>query len=360
MFNVSNNMDYINKKIKRPLYGAMWEPMIEPPKVILNKYKTGTLISADEFSPQIMIETAELIRPKADILQTDLPFAYQACCGSQWLEAILGCPIMVAENAIWAGHPQGSSLERFLKQPICNEWLDKLLECHAALCEWADGERFCSVPVLHGPLDILVAYVGAENIGFSFYDQPELLKSCLEKAADVFISVTKMLFKNLQAVDGGYAGRMHFLTEEKCVTMQNDASYLCSPQVFEQFILPIEKAIVSELDCVLYHMHNTSLHLWGHISEVGYKGIQVSVDPNGGPMEEQIKIYNSMQKQAPLMLSCWDMSQIDMMADALAPEGLCLTFIPSPEQSQILNTGAFREFDEWNEYYMSRISSPAQ
>lgn len=359
MFNTSNYINYIHLKNKKPLLGAMWEPMIEPSNEILSKYKTGTVISADEFSPQIMIKTAEFIRNKADSLKSDLPFAYQACCGSQWLEAILGCPVMTADNAIWAAHPIDSSLKQFLEQPICNEWLDKLLECHSVLCEWTGEDRFCSVPVLHGPLDILVAYMGAEKLGFTFYDEPELLRECLEKAADAFIKVTKALFGHMQAVKGGFAGRMHFFTQEKCVTMQNDASYLCSPINFEKFILPVEQRIVSELQCVLYHMHNTSLHLWEQISGVGYKGIQVSVDPNGGPIEEQIEIYGIMQKITPIILSCWSMEQMDMLADAIASEGLCLTFIPSPEQSQITDTGAFKEFDEWNEYYTRRISSPA-
>lgn len=358
MFRASNYVDFINSKNKRPLLGAMWEPMIEPPKKILSKYKTGAEITADEFSSQLMIKTAEFIERKAHMLQSDLPFAYQACCGCQWLEAILGCPIVTADNAIWAGHPQDSSLEMFLEQPISNQWMDKLLECHSALCEWTGDEKFCSVPVLHGPLDILVAYIGAERVGLAFYDEPVQLKECLEKAADVFILITKLLFKHMRAIDGGYAGRMHFFTQDKCTTMQNDASYLCSPANFEKFIMPVEQRIVSELSCVLYHMHNTSLHLWKHISKVGYKGIQVSVDPNGGPMEKQIEIFSNMQKCAPLMLSCWHMDQINMLADVLAPEGLCLTFIPSPEQTQITNTGAFKEFDKWNKYYTRRISSP--
>ena len=346
---------FLKKSNARPLYGLMWEPMIEPAEDACgNTGHTGMQIKPQDVCAKAMVGTAAQICRHLNELETDLPFAFQACNGNQWLEAILHCKIVQAKNAVWAKPPHGAALDTFLREPPDGEWAQKLLECHCAMSEWAGGVRFCAVPLLHGPLDALVAYLGVETVGYAFYDEPNRLRQCLEKATDVYISVAKMLIASQSPVMGGYASRMHIFTELPSVTMQNDASYMTSPALFDAFLLPLERRIVAELPCTVYHMHNTSLHLWERIAGLGCAAVQVSVDPNGPPLAEQVAIYRKMQQSVPLMLSCWSTAQMDELAMRLRPEGLCLTLIPALQESRPGADGGFRGMEAWNAYCRAR------
>ncbi len=351
MFNQALYCDFLAKKNNRPLFSCMWEPMINPSEEIVSKAAADQILQAEHVEPEPILDIADIVINSLMQLKGDLPAAIQASGGHQWLEGICGCRIMASDGQIWASHPSRNSLDDFLNLPLTEVWEEKLLQCHKETVRYVRGRCFAAVPVLHGPIDILSAFMGTENLAYAIYDEPEKLKMALSKAGEVFCRVSQKLTEVLEPYKGGYSGRMYLYTKKPCATLQDDNSYMTSPSVFKEFLEPIERHIVGSLPCTVYHMHNSSLHLGKIVADYGMATIQVSVDPNGPPMDEQIAVYEEMKRKTPLVLSCWNFDDMELLRQKLSPQGLALTFIPGPDGCQINADGAFDDMEAWQKMY---------
>ena len=355
-YNIPLCTDFLEKKNERPVYAPMWEPMMVPAIHMPGAGIVGREIPPSDVQPEHIIENAELAAKNLDDLYADMPIAFQAGCGHQWMEAICGCKILSANDSLWAKELPNPSLEAFLNIEPNEAWIEKLLECHKAMVEWVTGRYFCAVPVLHGPLDILVGCLGGMEVACAFYEEPELLEEALKKATELYISVSDRLVRMLRQEEGGYVGRMNIYTQKPCITLQNDATYMTSPEIFRRVLQPLEKQVVGSIPNVVYHMHNTSLHLWEAMTETGLSVVQISVDPNGPDLEKQIGIYEQMKKRVPLVLACWSYETLEIMRKRLTPQGLALTYVPSASNVQLDEKGRFGGFEEWNQHYQEWIA----
>jgi hypothetical protein len=355
-FNPELYKDFLARKNNRPLFACMWEPMINPSREIVSRATTDKVLHAEDVQGKHILDIAHTVNKTLMELKGDLPIAMQASGGHQWLEAICGCSIMASDGQIWASHPEHNTLDDFLNAPLSTVWEEKLLQCHSEIIRFAQGRCFAAVPILHGPIDILSAFVGTENLAYAIYDEPDKLKQALKKAGDVFISIAKELTDALIPFMGGYCGRMYLYTERACATLQDDNSYMTSPAVFKEFLEPIERLIIETLPCTVYHMHNSSLHLGKIVAEYGMATIQMSVDPNGPPMDEQIAVYEDMKQETPLVLSCWNLDDMELFRQKLTPQGLALTFIPQPDGCQLNERGSFDDMPLWQEAYENWIN----
>ena len=351
MFDPVLYSDFLARKNTRPLFSCMWEPMINPSAEIVSNASEDKILYAEHVQPKHILDIADTVLKTLVQLEGDLPPALQASGGHQWLEAICGCKIMASDGQIWASHPDKNSLDDFLNAPLHIEWEEKLLQCHTDMVNFANGRCFVAVPALHGPIDILSAFVGVEELSYAIFDEPEKLKRALSKAGDVFCRVAGRLTDALIPFRNGYCGRMYIYTDKACATLQDDSSYMTSPAAFKEFLEPIERRIIERMPCTVYHMHNSSLHLSPIIAEYGMAAIQMSVDPNGPPMEVQIAVYEEMKRKTPLVLSCWSLEDMELLRQKLSPQGLALTFIPALDGCQINGRGAFDDMPVWQEAY---------
>lgn len=351
MFNQKLYRDFLEKKNSRPLFSCMWEPMLNPSADIAGCVKSDKVLQAENVQPKHILDIANTVLKVLAQLKGDLPCTVHASGGHQWLEAVCGCRIMASDGQIWASQPEKNSLDDFLGAPVNEDWEDKLLQCHSEIVHFAQGRCFASVPVLHGPMDILSAFAGTEDLSYAVYDEPEKLTQALNKAGDVYCRIAGKLANMLLPYMGGYCGRMYVYTQKACATLQDDSSYLTSPELFKGLLEPVERRIVESLPCTVYHMHNSSLHLGTVIAGYGMAAVQMSVDPNGPPMEIQIRTYEDMKRRTPLVLSCWSLEDMELLRKKLTPQGLALTYIPFPDGCQINNSGAFDDMPMWQEAY---------
>lgn len=357
MFNRDLYLDFLAKKNKRPLFSCMWEPMINPSDEIIKLARENNLIHPEDVQPLHILNIARSVLKTLLDLKGDLPVALQASGGHQWLEAICGCKIMASNGQIWASNNGENTLDGFLNLPVSVEWEEKLISCHEEIVQFSKGICFAALPVLHGPIDILSAYLGTENLAYAFYDEPDKLKRAIKKAGDVFIRVGKKLVNALIPHEKGYCGRMYIYTKKPCITLQNDNSYLASPEMFKEYLEPVEQSIIKSFPSTVYHMHNTSLHLGNIVADYKMDAIQMSVDPGGIPLEKQIDVFEQMREKTPLILSCWSFEDMEFLRSNLTPQGLALTYIPEPDGCTINKDGAFDEFGLWQEMYDNWIES---
>jgi len=356
MFDLKLYKSFLEKKNTRPLYSCMWEPMINPSATIISRASADGTLSARDVYPEDILSIADIVMKTASDIKGDLPFAIQASGGHQWLEAICGCNIKASKEQIWASPPEKNTADDFIAVSLSTDWEEILLHCHKAIIDYSKNRCFAAVPVLHGPIDILCSFMGTMELAYAVIEEPEKLGAALKKAGDIFLDVSKKLIKMLERYKSGYCGRMYMYTDKACVTLQNDGSYLMSPQVFKDLLEPVERKIISSLPCTVYHMHNSSLHLLDIIADYDMPAIQVSVDTNGPPMDKQIEVYEKIKKKTPLVLSCWSIEDMDLLRQNLSPQGLALTYIPAPDGCQINSGGSFDDFGKWQDAYENRTS----
>ncbi|NLY18193.1 MAG: hypothetical protein GX045_04425, partial [Clostridiaceae bacterium] len=329
-FNIRLCEDFLCGKNKRPLFGVMWEPMLLPPESI-NAAGEKKKLTPDDIDEAELSAMALNLLEASHALRQDIPFAAQAGGGLQWMEAICGCEIIADNGQIWAQSSNEKHLEQLISGDISESWMNKLFACTKRLSEDLGNEWFNSVPVLHGPLDILYAIMGGEEIVYCMYDDPELFKKAVFAAASVFLRVSQKLASMLNPVSGGYCSRMHIYTKKPCVTLQNDATYLTSPKLYKEFILQPEMNIAAGLPQTVYHAHNSSFHVLEEIAKNNSTVLQITVDINGPPIKDQIELYKRVKEKLPIVLSCWNFNDLERFMEELTPECLSLTFIPAPD-----------------------------
>ena len=351
MFDLNLYKAFLDKKNARPLYSCMWEPMINPSAAIISRASSDSHLSAFDVFPEDILSIADVVMDTMSKIKGDLPFAVQASGGHQWLEAICGCRIKASNDQIWASPPEKNTLDDFISAPLNTDWEKALLQCHKAMIGHAKNRCFTAVPVLHGPIDILCSFVGTMELAYTVIEEPEKLEIALKKAGHVFLDVSKKLIEMLEEYHGGYCSRMFVYTYKPCATLQNDGSYLTSPQAFKDLLEPVERNIVNNLPCTVYHMHNSSLHLAEIIADYDIPAIQISVDTNGPPMDKQIAVYEKIKQKTPILLSCWSITDMELLRQNLSPQGLALNYISAPDGCQINSAGSFDDFDLWQDVY---------
>jgi hypothetical protein len=107
-----------------------------------------------------------------------------------WVEAILGCPIVVGVESIWSepwlDSPTDSDAVRSWRE---GSWFSKLLETTSALVEaWDEPVQTTQTP-MRGPIDLLTALMGDEKTVYALADEPEACRNLLEVCTEAFIEV---------------------------------------------------------------------------------------------------------------------------------------------------------------------------
>jgi len=351
MFDVNYFESFLAKENTRPLLGCMWEPMINPTAEIASGASDDGILHAFDVQPKDILAIAEKVMETLLRLKGDFPVVIHASGGHQWLEAICGCRILASKEQIWASLPQKHTLDDFLNTALDKDWENKLIQSHKMIVDYSSGLCFAAVPVLHGPIDIISAYMGTMELALAIIEEPEKLKLTLRKAGDAFLDISKKLIGFLKPFNGGYCGRMYTYTKKANATLQNDASFLTSPDVFNELLEPIDRKIMKSLPNAVYHMHNSSLHLASIIADYGMPVMQLSVDINGPAIDKQIKTYEKIKQKTPLVLSCWSLKDMELLRKNLTPQGLALTYIPAPDGCRINDSGSFDDFDLWQQAY---------
>ncbi|MFH1006930.1 MAG: hypothetical protein V1800_05415 [Candidatus Latescibacterota bacterium] len=219
------------------------------------------------------------------LMQGDLFRTMDAFSRIPWMEALVGCPIHAgAGEAMWPKPALGENfegMERIVPKDD-NPWLIKLLDLTRALVAANDGSYMVSHTLQRGPVDILSALLGDVRMGVAFYDDPQRIQEVLALAAEAFIKVTRAQYDIIPPFEGGRACWTYGLwAPGTVIRFQSDSSSQLSPQMYEQHILPHERAIMQALDYSIIDLHSGgTLHLHKVLLDVEeLDAISVTMDP---------------------------------------------------------------------------------
>lgn len=189
----------------------------------------------------------------------DIPYAAAALIYVPWMEAILGCPVLAADNSLWVD-PIVRDWDSWLDSRLPleeNPWFQKLLEMTRALVQHSRGRYPVGQTLMRGISDCLSTLRGASVFALDFIDNPQEVRKAARKVADVFIEVAKAQLALIPSSALGYisSGCHRAWAPEPMVWLQEDALSLLSPTIFREFILPEDRRILNQFTWTGFHLH---------------------------------------------------------------------------------------------------------
>jgi hypothetical protein len=246
-----------------------------------------------------------------------------------WMEAILGCPILATKANMKSGEIlDGAGSLNPIPFQADNPWVIKYLQFIEVYTQ-AFGDRYpVAQSVIRGPSDLASALMGAEQATMSLATEPREMQQLLEYVTDQLIEFLNLQLKHLPVFQNGYViGQYEIWAPQPAIRFQEDLSVMYSPQLYSEFLQPLDKALASITPYNLIHLHASSLFLIERFLQVkNIKVFQVTKDPGGARMSEMMPALQKIQEAGkPLIVKGkFDGADLDLMKHQLSVRGLCI------------------------------------
>jgi len=331
--NRQHMIQFLARANPKALKGPIWEGDIEPLPSL--RERTGEYLTPDMISVQEMVSRAgEIISQSSRHDLGDLPQTVSASFNVPWLELLCGCRARIQGDSIWAEAPgvDYDTLSRLTFDPG-NPWFQKWLECQRVLGQFAAHRFPVTVPVTHGPLDLLSAVRGPEQLCLDLLDRPVEVKEALARVTEVWIAAAQALLAVTPLFEGGMCSRMKIWLPGPSVTLQDDATALLSPTSYSEFVKGLEEQMARAFRYHTYHSHSTSAHLLDQIADLpDLASIQITLDPNGPSRPKLQSMIKNVLRKRPVLLCVWDREWAEWCEEALDPGGVCIAYLISREE----------------------------
>jgi len=288
---------------------------------------TPDMLDVEALTPEVGTRNRQKRLVQGDLLRSESPFSR-----IPWMEAIVGCEIHSgAGEAMWprpALGPSYEGMERIVPGDD-NPWLSRLLDLTRVLVEANDGSYLVSHTLQRGPIDMLSALLGDVRMGLAFYDEPQKVEEVLQRATQAFIKVTKAQYALIPSFEGGWAPWVYGVwAPGTVIRFQSDSASQISPLMYQEQILPHDRAIMRAFDYSIIDLHSAgTLHLHEVLVEVEeLNAISVTMDPyeDAPALEDLVPTFAAILEAKSLSIfGAMKVEQVDWLRRNL-PSG-CLS-----------------------------------
>ena len=224
-------------------------------------FRVGGHLAPEMINPEAFLDDYERIVDSWGRVEDDVIRAVAPLPGFPWLEAMVGCPVRVSTESVWA-EPRNASWEELEGLNISSEnpWLQKYLEFLEALVEHAEGRYPVGQPFFRGVSDLMAALRGSDRLILDMYDAPDKVLRLAEACTSIFKKVIEHHFEIVPEFDGGYVVEQFALwAPDRVVRLQEDASALYSPKFYRDLLRPYDAELAASYRYNVIHLHSSSL-----------------------------------------------------------------------------------------------------
>ncbi len=236
----------------------------------------------------------------------DMLFSAAPFFGVPWLEAALGCPV-VADPV--TGSMRSLPPPGFSSQPNVPDfsesdpWVRKLLEFIPALESRSGGRYPVGVTLMRGVSDLLSALYGGDRFVYRMVDAPDEVRWVVEKLTSFWIRFGRCMLDHLPLFHGGTGSFLYGLWGPgKFLWMQEDAAALLSPRMYEEFILPADRAIAAAFPKSIVHLHPTRFIPVKQLLDTAVTAFELHIDRDGPRAEALLSHYERILASRPLYI----------------------------------------------------------
>lgn len=330
---------FYQKKNERPLFGFFWGS--EYP---VHRYP------AARFIPEKIELTPEHFNVDAYLNDYDFLFGEHEKCGGDfiwsasifwgipWVEAALGCPIILSSHT--SGSIHAESLPVF-KGPddipefsLNNSWVQKAIDFVERTAERSNGRYPLATTRMRGISDLLSLLYGSENLIFAMLERPDEVTVVAEKLTDFWIQFGKIQIERIPEFYGGIGSFYYNAWAPKgTIWHQEDAAAILSPDLYNEFIRKWDDQIVNAFDGCIMHQHSNGYFPYEYYINMNFTALELHID-SGGPSAESLHpVYTKIMENKPLII--WGdipESDLDWIFGNLPAEGLAIITVVKDEK----------------------------
>ncbi len=339
---------FYNKKNERPLFGFFLGseyPIHRYPAAINIPEKT--LLTPDHFNIDAYLDDFDLLFKNHEECGGDFIWSSSIYWGIPWVEAALGCPIMLSSFS--SGSIHAETLPGF-KGPddiphfsMANPWVKKAVEFLEQTAARSKGRYPIATTRMRGISDLLSLLYGGENLIYTMLSNPDEIEKVAEKLTDFWISFGKMQIERIPEFHGGIGSFYYNAWAPKgTIWHQEDAAALLSPDMYDAFIRKWDEKIVGAFEGCIMHQHSNGYFPYEFYVDMNFTALELHIDSGGPTAESLAPVYKKIMEKKPLII--WGEipeTDLDWIFNHLPSEGLAvITVVKNPDDALNL----------WNKY----------
>jgi hypothetical protein len=328
---VEHFKSYYAGKNSRPLFGFFYGS--EYP---VHRYRSGKLIPVQkfltpgDFKVESYLDDFDDLFEKHEECGGDFIWSSSIYWGIPWVEATLGCPILLSNYESGSIHAEkmpgfkgAGDIPTF---SMDNEWVKLAVEFLEKTTQRSNGRYPMATTRMRGISDLLSLLYGTENLIVAMMLEPDAVMRTAEKLTDFWIEFGKMQIERIPEFHGGI-GSFYYNTWAPRGTIwhQEDAAALLSPELFERFIKPWDDKIVAAFEGCIMHQHSSGYFPYEYYVNMDFTALELHID-SGGPTAEALEgVYKKIMEKKPMII--WGdipVSDLDWIFSKLPPEGLAI------------------------------------
>jgi len=303
----------------------------------------GRALGPDDFPVEPYLDDCDRLFAVHERCGGDFIWSASAFWGIPWLEAALGCPIILSSyesGSIHAERPVGYDGPESLPQfSLDNPWVRKAIDLLAGLRRRSDGRYPLATTRMRGISDLLAVLYGGEEFIFKMMADPDEVKQTAGKLCEFWIEFGRMQIERIPVFHGGIGSFYYNAWAPRgTIWHQEDAAALLSPALFEQFIRPFDEEIVGSFDGCIMHQHSTGYVPIEHYLEMDFTALELHIDEGGPSAEALFDTHRAILESKPLII--WgDVPErdLDWIFSKLPAQGLAVaTVVESPQQAEAI------------------------
>ena len=208
-------------------------------------------------SPEEVIEMLDRQLSACDFIGDGFPSVDFTGFGPGVLAAFCGGIADNSTGRVWFFPPDGND-----KKPLSaihaeydptHPWAERIKAIYKAGIERWDGCVMMGMPDLGGVLDVAASLIGSERLLYALIDEPvEVLRLVSEIEQAWYVAYSD--FAAVLAPQDGYTDWSGLLSSVPSYILQCDFSYMISPGMFSEFVLPTLKRDTERLEHTIYHL----------------------------------------------------------------------------------------------------------
>ncbi|MFQ3620221.1 MAG: hypothetical protein SNJ78_04650 [Spirochaetales bacterium] len=321
---------WAREKVKRPLVGfsfKSWFPLDEFKASA--SWKKDAPLTPEMIHPEDFLEDQEHLLREGEEMGDDILRGASPSQAVFWGEGILGSSMRVLPGNVVAEEQNLSWEEaervRWDSQSL---WFQKYIDFIDTLVKHSRGRYPVSHGTLTGPFDYLVNLRGHEQAVIDLMLEPDRAYPLLQKMGDFFIWITREAWKRIPLFYGGYFDAQYSLwAPGSIIRMQEDGVAVLSPDLYQQYLKPVDQEVASCFESSFIHLHATSMFVLDKMLEIpAIRCYEINNDVGGPPLDWLIPYFQQVQQaNKPLLIrGSFTPEELSKLMDSLEPQGLYL------------------------------------
>ncbi|MBI4830073.1 MAG: hypothetical protein HY801_00655 [Candidatus Lindowbacteria bacterium] len=183
-----------------------------------------------------------------------------------------------------------------------NVWWKRIVELTRRAVERWGNKVSVAHTDLGGNLDILASFRATQQLLFDVMDSSDEVMRLAKEITALWLRYYDELWAIIRKAGCGTTHWAPIWSPGRCYMLQSDFSYMISPKMFEQFVLPDIEACCNNLDHGFYHLDGKGqiLHLDMLLSLKNLAGIQWIPGDGAPPPEEWLSLLKRIRDAGKL------------------------------------------------------------